>query len=766
MQPTLSPFWTMGRRIWLILSGIILGIGLGLFINGYWLIDFFPAESKRLLLFTILASLLGSAGYSLLIGWMRAHFSALSVLQRLSLTSLSLLIGVFLFFSGTDQWNSPSRYVTFFLPTHRLQVSVFPAHASTEAAVLWFNTSLGDVSYDTITYRGWKRETDQLVLQDPSDNAFYWVGKTGERVQLVFRGSASDGGKVIVSWDGQEETLDLSPGKFTYVHSFSVPFSASRALVLSLGIFNFAFLSLALSLLVWEKRATLVQTIGHSVAGAANRLDALDRVLLPSLVVLTLLLRVFNLASVFPAIDEYYHLIAARQIVQGLPLSAVYQRSLWIVTLPVSLALRVFGHQLWAARLVGVVFNILAIFPLYLLTRKINRPIAVLSSLLYATSPWIIAFARVVREYAYYPFYFYWIIYWMVLFIEEVPTNFILLRDWKVLLRPKMGVLALGLILPPVYALYIDPLSTFRIILIAYIVFGIFVLLKFDWRDRINLFVLVLVSSGILAGGYMSFKQQEELVSSYPQLNPFPIGYFFPNPQQQWYFNRLTIILGIGFLGAVFLSFLIRRINFIPLFFLALYGSFLGFFIFFSKTFFHTRHLSTTQLWYIVLVAIGLYVVWRLIYKLLPLKGNLVRVLLTVFLVLSVSNVQQILLPLVSNNPDMPISEDYHHDLSLVHAFMLNHVREGDVLISTVYGLYASWEGEPRFQTVYRVTIHTPKEDIFSIVDQHPSGWIVIDQIRLQLASMTTRDFSGNDQIEFIGLFGDQYVWHWQHSLE
>jgi len=45
----------------------------------------------------------------------------------------------------------------------------------------------------------------------------------------------------------------------------------------------------------------------------------------------------------------------------------------------------------------------------------------------------------------------------------------------------------------------------------------------------------------------------------------------------------------------------------------------------FSKTFFHTRHLSTTELWYILLVAIGLYVLWSLLYALLPFKGGLIK---------------------------------------------------------------------------------------------------------------------------------------------
>lgn len=93
------------------------------------------------------------------------------------------------------------------------------------------------------------------------------------------------------------------------------------------------------------------------------------------------------------------------------------------MTIPAAAALKIFGNQLWAARLIGAIFNVLAVIPLYLLARKISRSVAVLACLLFATSPWIITFARVAREYAYYPFYFYWVILAMVLFVEGIHVD-------------------------------------------------------------------------------------------------------------------------------------------------------------------------------------------------------------------------------------------------------------------------------------------------------------------------------------------------------
>lgn len=750
------------RNAWLLLPGTILGTGFGLFLNGYWLIDRFPVESKQLLLLTLLAGLLGIAGYFLLGVWMRGHLSVLSIRQKAGLGASAILIGAVLFFAGTDQWRSNTRYVTLLLPSHKLQLSVIPADPPGEISLIWFNTTLGDVSYDAIQYEGWKREGDQIVLQNPTHNSLSWTGKPGEMTQLVFRSSLRNG-KAVIAWDGREETLELSSEKNTYAHSFNIPFYAGRTLVLFLGLFNFMLLSFAFSLFIWEKRAMLLQTIDQTFAGTTPRWKASEAMVLLGVIALALALRVFNLGNLYPAVDEYYQLIAAKQIIQGAALSSVYTRSLWLVTLPVTVALRLFGNELWAARLVGVLFNVLAILPLYFLTRKINRPVAVLSALLYATSPWIITFARVVREYAYYPFYFYLIILAMVLFIEGIPDGFIFVRDWKTFLKPGMGLMGLALIFPPIYGFYIDRASTFSTILLAYLVFGLFILRKFNLRDRRNLPVLILMSGGILIGVNQVLKRHFKLLSLVPKFNPFPIQYFFPNPQQQWYFDRFVIIPVIGFLCSVVLCFLIRRINFIPLFLLTLYAIFLGFFLFFSKSFFHTRHLSTTELWYILLVAIGLYVVWRLLNALYSFKGNAIKILLMAFLGVSILNPNETLLPVLSNNPDMPISEDYYHDMSLVQGYMLHHMEGSDVLISTVYGLYTSWEGEPVFRALYRITSQTPSQDVFAIVDQNPSGWIVIDRIRLDQAGMTVKDYSGKDQIEYIGLFGDEHVWHWQH---
>jgi hypothetical protein len=300
--------------------------------------------------------------------------------------------------------------------------------------------------------------------------------------------------------------------------------------------------------------------------------------------------------------------------------------------------------------------------------------------------------------------------------------------------------------------------------LIAYVVFSVFLLARFNLRDRLNWPVLALLTGCVLLVSSAGYQRQSGKLLPYPQFNPLPVQYFLPNPQQQWYFGRLTMLIVFGLLSVGVLGALLRRTNLIPMFIFALYSTYLAIFAFFAKTFFHTRHVLTTELWYIVVVALGLFFAWKGIQALSFWKGRAASIVLATVMGLSVINVGQVLLPITSTDPDNPISQDYLHDLTQVHAFMQTHVQPHDVLISTVYGLYSSWREQPKFEVQYRITTQTPPQEVFSIVAGHESGWIVIDQIRLGLSSLSPRDLASTGDVNYVGLFGDEYVWHWQHS--
>jgi hypothetical protein len=743
------------------LLAVLLGVTAAVFISGYWLADFFPPDSTLLVVAAAVLAVTAVFPYYLLLGMLRRRLPELNLWNVMAALFLSVVLSCFLLFAGTSSWQSRDKYVPFLLPRHEFRLEAIDATEGT--ALTWLSTSLGDISYGTVAMDGWIRRGEHLILQNPDSNGLEWTAVTGERLLFVLE-SRQPGGQARLTWEDGEELIALDSRTTNYELKFAIPTYASRGLVLLLGVLSLSVLSLWVVVGAWRTRGAWLFKESPAVAQPTVGLERSDILIVGLAMLVALALRVFNLDRLFPAVDEYYHLIAADQILQGAPLESVYPRGLWIVTMPVALALRVFGHELWAARLIGALFNVLGIIPLYLLMRKVSRRAAALTCVLYATSPWIITFGRVAREYAYYPFIFYWIVYAMVQLVGAIPNRLVVPREWGSLLRARFLLPAACLILPPIFALKIDWLSTFRTILIAYLVLGVFVLTRLDWRAKANWPFLLAVLAALAIGGVAWYREQATKLLPVPRVNPVPLAYFFPNPEQQWYFERGAIVVALGVVVAVAAALHLRKSNFVPLFVLALFFSYLGVFTLLSRSFFHTRHLMSTQFWFVGVVGIGLAWIWEALRRLLPKHSTILTAAAAGVLALAVLNPFQVLLPTLSADPDMPISEDYMHDMSEVHDFMRSQAMPEDALIATVYGLYATWEREPAFDAQYRVNSKTTKEELEALIGQHASGWIVIDNIRLDLSPLSVRNITDISQIEYIGVFGDEHVWRWERT--
>jgi hypothetical protein len=599
---------------------------------------------------------------------------------------------------------------------------------------------------------------------------------------LVFRKSPL-GGTINVAWNGVSETINLfseTDQKYSYIHQFRVPFYAGRNWAFLLIVVDFTVLSCAIYLLAFAKRklifdyltqsiATLSFALSDKMEGRVERRDTKkydvpEWMVVTGIMAVAMLLRSFNLENLYPYADEYAHLIAAKSLLHGAPMNEVYQRSLFMVTLPVALSFRLLGTSLASARMVGVLFNVLAIVPLYGITKKISRPVAVLSCLLYATNPWIISVSRNAREYAYHAFYFYWVIYGMVLFLERFPDRFVIAKDWRRIYRPQVGLLSVALLFPLLYCLLIDPFSTSKLILFAYGVFYLFILMKFDLSNKANLAALLVVSSCIAISILIRISGPGA-VPFLPKFNGLSFGYFFSNPKQQWYFDRLVIIPVFGLTSAVMISLWSSKKNFIPLFFLSLFLVYMLFFAFFFDRYLKPRYVVVVEYWYIVPTAIGLYALWILL-KSLFLGSNRFMLLAVVTILISTINIPQILLPtLYKSQGYMPITEEYHYGLEPVHSFLLKKVGEDDVLISTIYSNYVRWKSTPTFAKNYSYNYKdkNAKKYIISIIKQHDTGWLVVDDFRYRRASPFPRNTIdiGNKRLEYVGAFADEYVWKW-----
>jgi hypothetical protein len=747
------------------LSAVFPVATLGLFAYGCWFIRSLALETNVFFFIFLTAGLIGTVESILWFWWGTKNKPSLPGLRTALGTGAGFLAVVFLLFLAWNRSQPPSRFVNFLLPSHTFEASVHPAGNSPVTA-LQFNTALGKIPLETIEFTGWELTESGLLLSDPANNRIRWSGKPGDEVQFTFQ--AEQKGEVSVAWDGNQATVPLLPKKHTYSQPLPVPFYAVQQSLLLLALFlNLVIVAFPFAIFFWQARYQEIGDFFHAtIRGAAGRLNGRDWLLVAGGILLAAALRLRNLDMwSMVGVDEYSHLIAARFIVATGSLNVDYQRSLWVVTIPISLAFRWLGQEVWAARLVGVVFNVFAVLPLYLIGRKIDQRVAAFAILLFATSPWEIAFSRIIREYAYYPLYFYWITYGMIVILEKIPAPFRIERDWKTLLRPPLFWTGLALMLPLLYTLWVDPYSTLKVILIGYAVWAVFLLSRFDLNDRATRFLLLGLAAALLAGWFLF----RPVVASFPApgWNLLPIRYFLPNPAQQWYYDRPVIFPLIGLLAAFAASLMIRRTNVVPLFITALFASLLGFFVFFPKPpFFAPRHLSMANHWYILLAALASFLVYRFIQTSLVFKTRPLKIGVIAALALLTFNPVQSLISTQSAETVSVISHDLYYDFRDLQTYMTARVEPGDILIaSTPYLRHSIWMDAPDFSARFPFLISptTQSEEILVLTRQHSSGWIVLDAGRMESLTFSPLEaFATEPGLEYLGLVEDEHVWHWK----
>src|SRR5512146_2278283 len=86
------------RNLWVVPVAVVMGIALGLFVNGYWLASLFPPSSRQLLLLTAAITLVGAALYWLSATWAAGRLLALPRKTRFIAILAALAAGILLFF--------------------------------------------------------------------------------------------------------------------------------------------------------------------------------------------------------------------------------------------------------------------------------------------------------------------------------------------------------------------------------------------------------------------------------------------------------------------------------------------------------------------------------------------------------------------------------------------------------------------------------------------------------------------------------------------
>lgn len=746
-----KPFF---RHLYQIAIALLLAGAFTVFVQNYWLMDYFPPTGRWLYPLSWGMTIVAFAVHWLLFRWVSSQLLKTDSPHRLATIVLAILLGFFLFVSGTAQWQKENKYIYFLMPEHSLEVSALPRQSDDDVTLIWFKTSLGDVSFAEIDKQGWQREDDGLFVRQ-AENHLFWKGKTGDAVALTFE--AGTDALLQITRDDVLQTYSLKKGVNTFQFEFPVPFYASHQMLCLLGWIEYAFFALAALLYLrpaWRKVCEECAQTLRAPAGWQRR----ELVTLVGGLLLAFLLRLPNLGNMPIGVDELRHLIAGRQILEsGAAFQAVYPRSLWVLTMPVAFAMQAFRQNIVVARMVGVVANALAIFPLYFLSRRFNKQIAAIAVILYATNPLIIVLSRIIREYAYYPLFFYAIFLLMLEIIEQFPDNFVIHRDWRKLFQGAGFVKWLLLGLPIIYAIY-DRTSTFKIIGIAYILLALFLAAKIDWKSYYNLPILIVITLAIAAGYWWS----PQKISYAPRF--FILEYFFPNPPQQWYFNRVTLFPALAVVIAIFIVIKIKH-NSIT-FLASLLGVYLlSFALLAIGVYPYPRYLLIAELLYLVVFSVGIYGLWVVIKTMSPLK---IRGVLALGAVLLSINLGHILTPVVE--PASSITEIDNGNTSFLNTpatyhFLQSHYAPSDVIIATdTFIKYVEWAQFPKmkFNMALEVSLSSEIETIQQIVANNQAGWVIIG-VPLWDDMQELHNYLERPLFEYQGIVGDHYIWYWHY---
>jgi len=482
-------------------------------------------------------------------------------------------------------------------------------------------------------------------------------------------------------------------------------------------------------------------------------------VVLAACFIIGLGLRLYNLAGFPPYVDEYIHIHAAGNLMAGEPLT--WDRAYLTVTLPVYLSYRIFGMNLWGSRLPMVLINMLAIFPLYFLGRKVNRWVGYISVLLYVISPWIIAVSRTVRDYAVVPVFFYLA---ALLLIDLLDWEGLSFKQY--LFRNKYRIVVAMLILA--YALF-DKESILKIIVVAYGIFGALALLKILKNSQSRRLKIAVIGLGVVCFLFMLaysgffFRLFKTGILLY-QVDLTSWNSLVNNSLRQWYpFSAISfviILIGVFFaIRAIFARY--RKSDFvIALCYLAFTATLVYLVYFLVNPYIpsRVRYGILMEYWYLLVVAVVLYVV---LYAVQHLLGKRFLAILAVIVTILFVNYQAInVIFTYQGGGIFKITGEHHYVVGPSYEYLVDYMTDKDILMTDVISNYDLIAGQ---QLLDVKKIRFLSDDPLNVINEYPQGWIAVTAaFHPQKTDLQFSDFDYvGKHIHYYGLVGEVYMWQW-----
>lgn len=337
------------------------------------------------------------------------------------------------------------------------------------------------------------------------------------------------------------------------------------------------------------------------------------------LVLLGFFIRFYKVDFLTPVTDEFYHLLAAkRYFLEG---SFNYIRAPFI-SLSLGILFKIFNStSLIIARIPEVIIGSITIFTIYLFNLKLNKTVALISSVLLCTLPVAVGLSRYIREYVF--FFFFAIVYLMW-------TNYIL--DGfvkKTFSRLKLIVNSILIFITPLfYYLFVED-SNFIIQLYFFIIIYSLISISFDKeiRERIinskwfkvKITFIVIFTFVLL---YVLFSKVSWLLKinipdhlfTFPTLNYFDALF---NPSFSPWGVKLIWFSGSSYpTFFIFFLFLFGLIHFYKnryyISSLVCFSSVLLAFLYFANRYYAIRYIFYSLIFYIIIFSCSIYLLLKI----------------------------------------------------------------------------------------------------------------------------------------------------------
>lgn len=482
--------------------------------------------------------------------------------------------------------------------------------------------------------------------------------------------------------------------------------------------------------------------------------------------------RFVSIDGLSPTTDEYLHLGQAKKEI--FPENVLYNngeyKRAYFITWIIKFLFENFRMTISIGRLPGVIVSCITVVLFYLLLRKENKTMAILTSFLYAFSPWSIMLSRTIREY----------IYFLPLFLllgiyVYKRVKKIIERNYKI----KDAIFdILVFFAVSYYCFFIDPLSTAKFSLIIYLGGFVYWLInrlkekhkKEDFkidkksRKRIVLFLTSMFVILVLANRFFGLSIEISQINIIPSFDASWVGYIFSNNEYG------SLILGWVFLLAGLIPSVTKLIRedkpglseYISIAFLVI----VYFFTFHFGRYYRPRYISIALPFIIYLQADGFLFLRNFLCNEFKFcnKKNLLLLLLLVNWVYVFYGF------LIDGTGYVKVSQEFHEGYEVVYEEIKN-VDDGYVLVTTLPDA-ADWYFDDGITEIISLSYSDVNMEsiLDEIVSSHEKGFFVIDSRRNTWAGnifkldRTYTTISGY-KLKFISSTDVYMIYEWDNSI-